>query len=362
MRIESDIKLDFCDVLIKPKRSESPSRHNVHLVRNFRFNNSSSLLSCVPIIAANMSTVGTFNMAKALAKHKMLTCLHKFYDVERLIEFWSEDPASQFTFYTLGIKDDDFSKLEVFSKNIKNLKLICIDVANGYTNFFVDKVKKIRDKFPDSIILAGNVATPEMVQQLILNGGADIIKIGIGPGSVCTTRIVTGVGYPQLSATIECADSAHGLRGHVCADGGCTTSGDIAKAFGAGADFVMLGGILSGHEECEGEWEYGPELIGNKISETDDGAVKMVKKKLKFYGMSSKDAMENHYGGQADYRAAEGKCVEVAYKGLVDKTLNEIQGGLRSACTYVGTEKLKDFSKCCTFVRVARTHNSVYGG
>lgn len=361
MRIESDIKLDFCDVLIKPKRSESPSRHNVDLIRNFKFQENSSL-SCVPIIAANMAAVGTFNMAKALAKHKMLTCLHKFYDVERLIEFWSEEPASQYTFYTLGIKDEDFDKLNTFKKSIKNLNLICMDVANGYTNFFVDKVKKIRDKFPEAIILAGNVATPEMVQQLILNAGADIIKIGIGPGSVCTTRIVTGVGYPQLSSVIECADAAHGLRKCVCADGGCTTSGDVAKAFGGGADFVMLGGMLSGHDECEGEWEYGAELIGNKISDDGNGSAKMVKKKLKFYGMSSKNAMENHYGGQAEYRASEGKCVEISYKGMVENTINELQGGLRSACTYVGTEKLKDFSKCCTFVRVARTHNSVYGG
>lgn len=345
MKVEPEIKLDFDDVLIKPKRSKAPSRHKVQLERGFHFLHSNQDLICKPIIAANMDTTGTFAMAKALQKQNLLTCLHKFYPVEDLIKFWNEEEASKNCFYTLGIKDEDFEKLKIFSSSIKNLKMICLDVANGYTDFFVDKVKFLRDMFPSAIIMAGNCAGPEQVQELLLRAHADIVKIGIGPGSVCTTRIQTGVGIPQLSAIMECADAAHGLQGHICGDGGCRTSGDICKAFGGGADFVMLGGMLSGHDECDGNWVYDEQ--GNKLG-------------LTFYGMSSKDAMKKHYGGQASYRSAEGKTVQVDYKGPVDDTINEILGGIRSSCTYVGTEKLKDFSKCTTFVRVSRTHNTIY--
>ena len=346
MKIESEIMLDFCDVLIKPKRSKAPSRHNVDLEREFSFLHSNQKLKCKPIIAANMDATGTFAMARALHKQNLLTCLHKFYSLEDLIKFWNEEKVSENCFYTLGIKEEDFNKLIDFSKSVTPNK-ICLDVANGYTDYFVDRVKRVRQLFPEAIIMAGNVATPEMVQELLLVGTADIVKIGIGPGSVCTTRVVTGVGVPQLSAIINCADAAHGLQGQVCADGGCTTSGDICKAFGGGADFVMLGGMLSGYDECEGNWEYHPGLVNKKSA-------------LNFYGMSSSDAMKKHYGGQADYKAAEGKKTSIPYKGFVEEGINQILGGIRSSCTYVGTEKLKDFSKCCTFVRVNRTHNTIY--
>lgn len=340
MKIENEMKLDFSDVLILPKRSESPSRKNVDLNRKFQFKNSGVQWEGVPIVAANMSTVGTFEMAKAFSKFGMMVCLHKYYSIESLVEFFKENLA----FYTLGIKEDDFEKLNSFSRKIGKPKYICLDVANGYTKYFIEKCKKLRDTHPDSVIMAGNVCTSEMVNELILMGGVDIVKVGIGGGSVCTTRIVTGVGVPQLSAIIECADAAHGLRGHVVSDGGCTSPGDVSKAFGAGADFVMLGGMLSGHDECEGDWEY-------------DGGEK---KFLKFYGMSSEEAMVKFNGGKENYKASEGRCVKVKYRGRVENTIEEILGGVRSTCTYAGTEKLKDLSKCTTFIRVNNTHNKVF--
>lgn len=342
MRIQNEVLLDFSDVLISPKRSESPSRKNVNLNRSFTFLNSGVVWEGVPIVAANMSTTGTMSMAKAFAKHSMFVCLHKYYTVNQLVDFYKDNQA----FYTLGIKDDDFDKLNNFVKVFGSApKYICLDVANGYTKFFVEKCKQIRDKFKDSVLMAGNICTPEMVQELLLSGGVDIVKVGIGGGSACTTRLVTGVGVPQFSAICECADAAHGLKGHVVSDGGCTTPGDLCKAFGAGADFVMLGGMLSGHEECEGDWVFDEN--GNK-------------KFLNFYGMSSKEAMEKFNGGQNNYRASEGRSVRVPYKGFIEDTIIEILGGIRSACTYVGTETLKDFSKCCTFVRVNNTHNKVF--
>lgn len=337
MKIEEDVKLDFQDVLIRPKRSKMASRKTVDLEKTYTFLNSKQEWTGVPIIAANLDTVGTFAMAEALAKEKMMTCLHKFNDVQDVRKFLQGTPHEQFGFITVGYAD--FNKLEHrWAPN-----LICIDVANGYTETFVNHVKKVRESFPASIIMAGNVATREMAETLLIQG-ADIVKVGIGPGSLCTTRKVAGVGYCQLSAIDECADAAHGLGGHICADGGCTCPGDVAKAFGAGADFVMLGNLLSGCDECEGEWI------------DKDG-----RKYLKIHGMSSKAAMDKHSGGQGDYRAAEGKAVEVLSKGPVKNVLQEITGGLRSACAYVGASRLKDLPKCTTFIRVSRTHNSFFG-
>jgi GMP reductase len=342
VRIDPEVKLDYSDVLICPKRSEAPSRKNVNLTRKYRFLNSGVEWQGVPILAANMSTVGTFDMARAFHRRSMMACLHKHYDLAGLVKFFSEIPA----FYTLGIKDEDFSRLRSFIDLFgSNPRFLCLDVANGYTRYFVERCRELRGMCPGSVIMAGNVCTPEMVQELLLSGGVDIVKIGIGPGSACTTRIVTGIGYPQLSATIECADAAHGLKGHMVADGGCTTPGDVAKAFGAGADFVMLGGMLAGHDECDGEWTLDDS--GRRIG-------------FGFYGMSSREAMERFDGGKKDYRASEGRSARIPYRGSVDDTLEEILGGLRSACTYVGTESLKDFSKCCKFIRVNRTHNRVF--
>ncbi len=347
MRVESELRLNFDDVLIRPKRSVAPSRASVDLKREHRFRAPvpQAEWTGIPIIAANLDTTGTMRMAAALHDLNMLTCLHKYYPLEELVRFFTESVARRSTFYTLGIRDEDFDKLKAFVKRVPDTAgLLCIDAANGYTKFFVDRVKHVRELCPKATIMAGNVATPEMVQELLIEGRADIVKVGIGPGSVCTTRKMTGVGYPQLSAIIECADAAHGNKGHICADGGCRTPGDIAKAFGAGADFVMLGGMLAGTEECEGEWTTGN---GKKTS-------------LKFYGMSSLEAQEKYHEGLKDYATAEGKCVEVPWKGPVHDVMREVTGGLRSACAYVGAERLKDLFKCCTFIRCTTTHNTVF--
>ena len=299
----------------------------------------------IPIIAANLDTVGTMKMATVLHDLNMLTCLHKYYPLEELIDFFATNPASRSTFYTLGIRDEDFDKLkDIRPEGGGHARLICVDAANGYTKFFVDRVKQVRELCPWAILMAGNVATPEMVQELLIGGGADIVKVGIGPGSVCTTRMMTGVGYPQLSAIVECADAAHGNKGHICADGGCRRPGDVVKAFGAGADFVMLGGMLAGTEECEGEWV----MVDGK---------KTVAEILRHV---QREAQEKHHGGVKDYIAAEGKCVEVASKGPVKAVLQEVAGGLRSGCAYVGADRLKDLSKCCTFVRCTRTQNPLF--
>lgn len=333
MRIEDGIKLDFDDVLIRPKRSDAPSRKSVELIRTFKMPHTGNLFTCLGIIAANLDTVGTFAMAKALAKQRACCALHKFYSLDDLEYFFGRQ-ESAYSFYTLGIKDEDLIKLTTLTARVGRLPLICIDAANGYTRYFVNRVKKIRELYPNCILMAGNVATPEMVQELILEG-ADIVKVGIGSGKFCKTRLVTGIGYPQLSAVLECADAAHGLGGLVCSDGGCKTSGDIAKGFGAGADFIMLGGMLAGTEECEGEW-------------TEEG--------LKVYGMSSSEAQDKYYGGVPDYATSEGLCSIIPTKGPVSNVLSELTGGLRSACAYVGARGLKDLSRCTTFIRVNNEH------
>ena len=345
MRIEEDTKLDFKDVLIRPKRSTLASRKDVDISREFQFKWSGRKYSGVPIIAANMDGVGTFEMAKAFlqAQSGMSVALHKHYPLDGLVEFFDNyDPTS--VWYSIGMVQADQDKLTEFIKmRPDKLDKICIDVANGYSEHFVDFVKRVREETPDITIMAGNVVTGEMVEELIL-AGVDVVKVGIGPGSVCTTRKMTGVGYPQLSAIIECADAAHGLGGLICADGGCTVPGDIAKAFGAGADFIMLGGMLAGHDQSE---------MG--VIERDG------KKYVSFYGMSSDTAMTKHKGGVAEYRASEGKTVEIPYRGDVSPTIQDILGGVRSACTYVGARRLKELAKRTTFIRVTQQINTIFG-
>ena len=328
MLVNEEIKLDYSDVLIRPKRSTMSSRGEVNLERTHNFLWSKKKWTGIPIMSSNMDTVGTPTMHKVLSKHKLITCPAKHHLKKDQDKF----KKGKTNICWFGGIDD-----------IKNLAkatsgFIGLDVANGYTIKFVDAVKKLRDKCPDATIAAGNVVTADMTQELIL-AGADIVKVGIGPGSVCTTRIKTGIGYPQLSAVIECADAAHGLDAHIIADGGCVNSGDIVKAFAAGADFVMLGGMLAGHDECDGEIENGV---------------------MKFYGMASESAMNRH-GNHNAYRGAEGKTVEVEYRGTADDTIKDILSGIRSACTYVGATRLKTLSKCTTFVRVNSTHNTIFG-
>lgn len=342
MRIEYDIKLDFKDVLIRPKRSVLKSRAEVQLERDFHFKHSEVTWTGVPIIAANMDHTGTFAMAAALSQHNVLTAMDKFASFDDWQEFAKNHANSlSSVFVSIGIAEHDFEKLKKVIQHIP-VSMICLDVANGYAENFVAFLAKLRLLYPDKVIMAGNVVTGEMTEQLILSG-ADIVKIGIGPGSVCTTREKTGVGFPQLSAIIECADAAHGLGGQVCADGGCVIPGDVAKAFAAGSDFVMLGGMLSGHDECSGEI----------IHENN-------KKYKRFYGMSSAEAMEKHHGNVAEYRASEGRSVNVPYRGPVKNTILDILGGIRSTCTYVGAHRLKELSKRTTFIRVTQQLNEVF--
>ncbi|SFU53926.1 GMP reductase [Pustulibacterium marinum] len=344
MRIENELKLGFKDVMIRPKRSTLKSRSQVSLVRDYKFMHSPQKWSGVPIIAANMDTVGTFEMAQALSQEQLITAMHKHYSLEEWVSFMQTIKEEQYPYIAVstGTGEQDADKLQQILQLFPSLSFICIDVANGYSEHFTDFLKRTRDLYPDKTIMAGNVVTGEMVEELLLSG-ADIVKVGIGPGSVCTTRVKTGVGYPQLSAIIECADAAHGLGGHIISDGGCKIPGDVAKAFGGGADFVMLGGMLAGHTESGGEIV---EIDGEKFKQ--------------FYGMSSETAMKKHSGGVAEYRASEGKTVQIPYRGDVAHTLQDILGGIRSTCTYVGAARLKELTKRTTFIRVQEQHNEVF--
>ena len=361
MRIEEDIKLDYKDVLIRPKRSTLRSRSQVRLNRKFSFRHSKAEYDGIPIMASNMDGVGTFEMADKLAEGTIFTCLVKTYTADELIEYFApiayipERTAN--VAMSIGTSDEDWCKLEIVHHVVKDkLKYVCMDIANGYSDHFAAHVRKVRKAFPDLVIIAGNVVTREMTEELILSG-ADIVKVGIGPGSVCTTRIQTGVGYPQLSAVIECADAAHGLGGHIIADGGCTCPGDVAKAFAGGADFVMLGGMLAGHNEGGGEVII-KQFETNEIINTQRKIEQ--KKFVAFYGMSSDAANTKHFGGLKDYRSSEGREVLVPYRGSVGITVQDLLGGIRSTCTYAGAERLKNLSKCTTFVRCTQTHNPIY--
>jgi GMP reductase len=357
MRIIEDPKLDFSDVLILPKRSTLTSRKEVSLEKTYTFKHSKYVWTGIPIIAANMDGVGTLTMAETLSEFKMLTALVKSYDLDDVRSPCKETLDWNYTMFSTGITDSNLSEMDRILDYHKTVKFICIDVANGYTEMFVEACRAFRQKYPDITIIAGNVVTPEMTEELILNG-VDIVKVGIGPGSVCTTRLKTGVGYPQLSAIIECADAAHGLGGHIVADGGCTSPGDIAKAFGAGADFVMIGGMLAGHDQGQGKIiEEVYEL--DKLRENSYANEIDIRKFVEFYGMSSQDAQEAH-GGFKDYRASEGKTVRVPYRGNVVKTVKDILGGIRSTCTYVGATSLKQLPKRTTFVRVSRQLNNIF--
>jgi GMP reductase len=370
MRIDQDLKLDYKDVLIRPKRSTLSSRKEVELRRSFTFRNyvpdfpeniEDYHYRGVPVMAANMDGVGTFKMADKLAEGSIFTCLVKTYSVDKLIDYFAEGilERTNNVAMSVGTSELDFDKLtRVYAGAAGGLKYVCMDIANGYSDHFAAHVRKVREAFPYLVIIAGNVVTGEMTEELIL-AGADIVKVGIGPGSVCTTRIQTGVGYPQLSAVMECADAAHGLGGHIIADGGCTCPGDVAKAFAAGADFVMLGGMLAGHDEGGGEVINRAFKTGEIHYDTGEEVVE-AKQFVQFYGMSSDAANTKHFGGLKDYRSSEGREVLVPYRGSVGITVQDLLGGIRSTCTYAGAMKLKQLSKCTTFVRVTQQFNGVY--
>ena len=343
MRIEEEIKLDYSDVLFRPKRSTLKSRKDVDLNRKYTFKHSRSSWKGIPIIASNMDGVGEIDVAKKLTSHKLMTALTKQHDINQIGTIYKKNIFFDSIALSCGTSKDSYDRLNSILKKYPKFKFICIDVANGYSENFSNFVSEVRKKYPKKTIIAGNVVTADMTQELVLSG-ADIVKVGIGPGSVCTTRIQTGVGYPQLSAVMECADAAHGLGAHIIADGGCTCPGDVAKGFGAGADFVMLGGMLAGHKEGGGDII---EENGTKF--------------IEFYGSSSEEANEKHYGGLANYRSSEGKKVKIQMKNSLDSTIRDILGGVRSSCTYVGASSLKQLSKCTTFVRVNNQYNDTFG-
>ena len=386
MRIDQDVKLDYKDVLIRPKRSTLSSRKQVQLDRGFNFRNYTPYVATdvlpdgypsgphveehyrgVPIMASNMDGVGTFEIADKLAEGDIFTCLVKTYSLEELVSYFDvtfpERTAN--VAMSIGTSKEDFAKLSaVIGAVSTRLKYVCMDIANGYSDHFAQHVRKVRSAFPNIVIIAGNVVTGEMTEELIL-AGADIVKVGIGPGSVCTTRIQTGVGYPQLSAVIECADAAHGLGGHIIADGGCTCPGDVAKAFAGGADFVMLGGMLAGHDQGGGEvitkYYETNELVYELGSHLDKHTKKIESKQfVQFYGMSSDAANTKHFGGLKDYRSSEGREVLVPYRGEVSITIQNILGGVRSTCTYAGAQRLKHLNMCTTFIMANSQYNKTY--
>ena len=370
MRIEDEVKLVYSDVLIRPKRSTLGSRKEVRMERKFEFVNYANEENAeyhyegIPIMASNMDGVGTFEMADRLAEFNVFTCLVKTYSVNELVDYFDNTQTfrTQNVAMSIGIKDEDQQKFRnVYEQVGDQLKYVCIDVANGYSQRFIEYVKEFRQQYPNIVIIAGNVVTADQTQELILNG-ADIVKVGIGPGSVCTTRIQTGVGYPQLSTVIECADAAHGLGGHIIADGGCTCPGDVAKAFAGGADFVMLGGMLAGHDEGGGEMVTKHISTGGAYKTTDGNYIPHFEEKqfIQFYGMSSKTANDKHFEGLKDYRSSEGRTVLVPYRGPVVMTLQDVLGGVRSTLTYVGANKLKQLAKCTTFIRVHNQFNKTY--
>jgi GMP reductase len=340
-KIESGEKLDFNNVLIRPKRSTINSRSEINLNREFTFRNCKTIKwKGVPVMSANMDTTGTLGVYECLRHHNIITALHKFYTKTDLIEYSKNnilDP--NYFMISTGISDVDFEKLKDILSEVE-CNWICIDIANGYIDSFVKFCRKVRDYFPDKIIVGGNVVTREMVEQLILEGGVDIVKVGIGPGSACTTRLKTGVGMPQLSAILECADAAHGVDGHIISDGGITCPGDMAKAFGAGADFVMVGGQFAGHDQNPGE-----------IIDENGKQMKL------FYGMSSDHAQHVHYGKMEKYRSSEGRVIKIPYKGDLNNTILDFLGGIRSTCTYINARTIKQMPKCTTFVRVSQQLN-----
>ena len=346
MKIETTPQLDFHNVLIRPKRTTISSRSQVDLEREFSFPHSTLKWTGVPIIAANMDTTGTFEIYDILSKHKMITCLNKFYNITDFSKRKKEGNPLNPDYYMIstGIDESQISSLYDLIK-FTQAKWICVDVANGYMEQVVTYCAKLRVVFPDKIIVAGNVATREMVEELIINGKVDGVKIGIGPGSACLTRLKTGVGVPQLSAIIDCADAAHGCGGFIIGDGGITCPGDMAKAFGGGADFVMCGGVFAGHDENPGD-----------IVEENGKKYKL------FYGMSSKHAMEKHYGKMAQYRSSEGRCIKIKYKGAIETTVLDYLGGLRSTYTYINAPTIKQIAKCTTFIRVSQQVNNYFGG
>jgi GMP reductase len=374
-KIIDETKLDFDDVLIVPQRSTLTSRCEINLNRNFKFYHSPREWSGVPIIASNMS-FSSFRLADALKEHKIITCLHKYHSIEDLINYFNSNINNMdYIWVSVGYKKSDLNKI-IELKNITGLQPnICIDVPNGHMDVFVKYCKKIRDNFPESIIMAGNTTNPSSTQELLIYGGVDIVKIGIGGGSACTTRFITGCGYPQLSTCLENSYIAHGLGsepkrlGLVCSDGGHKHSGDVCKALCSGVDFVMLGGYFAGCDECEGEWTYEYKAkIGSDNCvpagwwQPNDPGYATDKRKTIFhyYGMSTHHSQKKYENHIKDYRASEGTRISIKYKGSANTVVQELLGGIRSCCTYIGSTSIKDMSKCSQFCKTNNIHNNIH--
>jgi GMP reductase len=373
-KIINELKLDFDDVLIVPQRSTLNSRSEILVDRTFHFYHSPRIWTGIPIICANMSFT-SFEMAKALARHKMIACLHKYHSLNDLIQYFKNLTQLDYTFISIGYKKSDLNHLLKFKEETGLQPNICIDVPNGHMDAFVKYCKKVRDSFPESIILAGNVTNTSSTQELLIYGGVDIVKIGIGGGSACTTRFMTGCGLPQLSCCLENTYVAHGLQngnkklGLVCSDGGHKSVGDVCKALCAGSDFVMLGGYFAGTDECDGEWEYeyrraiisnNGEVLQEWWQPLNPGDKEEIKRKTQFtyYGMSTHHAQQVFEENQKSYRASEGTKIKVKYKGPIEKVIQELLGGIRSCCCYIGSDSVKYMSKCSQFCRVNQIHSN----
>lgn len=357
-KIINETKLGFDDVLIVPQRSTLTSRSEIMLERTFHFYHSKRSWTGVPIMCANMS-FSSFKMAIELSKYKIITCLHKYHTTQDLLDYFDKYPQNiDYTFISIGYKKSDLNHLLEFKEKSGIQPNICIDVPNGHMDAFVRYCKKVRDHFPESIIIAGNVTNTSSTQELLIYGGVDIVKVGIGGGSACTTRFLTGCGVPQLSCCLENAYIAHGLQsapkklGLICSDGGHKTVGDVCKALCAGSDFVMLGGYFAGTEPCEGEWEFGGNY--SHIIGSDEKS----KGRFTYYGMSTHHAQELYEDNIKNYRASEGTKIVVEYKGTIDKVIQELLGGIRSCCCYIGADTIKYMSKCSQFCRVNNIHNN----
>lgn len=370
-KIINELKLDFNDVLIVPQRSTLTSRSEINLERTFHFYHSPRIWEGVPIMCANMSFC-SFEMAKALAKYNMIACLHKYHSIQELYDYFNQYPDNlDYTFVSIGYKKSDLNHLLDLKNKLGKQPNICIDVPNGHMDVFVKYCKKVRDNFPESIIIAGNVTNTSSTQELLIYGGVDLVKIGIGGGSACTTRFLTGCGFPQLSACIENSYVAHGLQngnkklGLIVSDGGHKTVGDVCKALCSGADFVMLGGYFAGSENCDGEWQYEYQTslgFWQPIDPENNNPKR--KTKFTYYGMSTHHAQDLYEDHIKNYRASEGTKITTNYKGSLDKVIQELLGGIRSCCCYIGSDCIKNMSKCGQFCRVSQIHsnkNPVFG-
>ena len=370
-KILNELQLDFDDVLIAPQRSTLTSRSEIIIERTFYLYNSPRIWHGVPIICANMS-FASFRMANALSKYKMITCLHKYHTIEQLAEYFNQYPDNiDYVFVSIGYKKSDLNNLLSFYEKTKIQPNICIDVPNGHMDVFVKYCKRVRSHFPESIIIAGNVTNTSSTQELLIYGGVDIVKCGVGGGSACSTRFVTGCGAPQLSCCLDNAYVAHGLQngdkklGLICSDGGHKNTGDVCKALCAGADFCMLGGIFAGTDACDGDWEY--EYMAGKGTQhnfwqiPDPGyPTEKRNKSFTYYGMSTHHSQELYEDSIKDYRASEGTKITIPYKGTTSQAAQELLGGIRSCCCYIGADSTKHMSRCAQFGRVNSIHSNKY--